>query len=103
MNVARREKFLLPRGDPAVPCRDLTLRAVAIAAAVVGDGGTLPAAGAFINMTTECGGTTPRNGQQHFDMLPADPLAIAFDKSSSRAADEIGHLKGRPTHLLFLR
>jgi hypothetical protein len=63
----------------------------------------MPAAGAFINMTTECGGTTPGNSQQHFDMLPADPLAMAFDKSSSRAADEIGHLKGRPTHLLFLR
>jgi hypothetical protein len=22
-------------------------------------------------MTAECGGTTPRNGQQHFDMLPS--------------------------------
>ena len=36
-------------------------------------------------------------------MLPAKPLAISFDESSSRAADEIGHLEGWPTHLLFLR
>jgi hypothetical protein len=62
----------------------------------------MPAAGALIDMTAECRGTTPRNGQQHFDMLPSDPLAISFDKGSSCAADEIGHLKGRPTHLPFL-
>src|SRR6266581_8336365 len=103
MDVARREKLLLTRGDPAIACRRLTLRAVAIAAAVVGNSGTMPAAGALIDMTAECGSTTPRNGQQHFDVLPADPLAISLDKSSSCAADEIGHLKGRPTHLPFLR
>ena len=63
MDVARREKLLLTRGDPAIACRRLTLRAVAIAAAVVRNSGTMPAAGALIDMTAECGGTTPRNGQ----------------------------------------
>jgi Common central domain of tyrosinase len=70
---------------------------------VVGDGGTMPTAGALIEMTTECGGTTPRNGQQYFDVLPAEPLAISFDEGSSCAAYEIGHLEGRPAHLLLLR
>src|SRR3974377_999752 len=98
MDVARREKFLLTRSDPAIACRRLTLGAVAIAAAVVGNGGTMPAARALIDMTAECGGTTARNGQQHFDVLPADPLAISFDKSSSCAADEIGHLQGWLAH-----
>ncbi len=101
MDVARREKFSLTCGDPAFAGRGLTLWAVSIAAAVVGDGGTMPAAGAFIEMTAECGGATARNGQQHFDMLPAEPLAISFDESSSRAADEIGHLQRWPAHLLF--
>src|SRR6266436_7734748 len=101
MDVARREKFSLPCGDPAFPGRGLTLRAVSIAAAVVGDGGTMPAAGAFIEMAAECGGATPRDGQQHFDMLPAEPLAISFDEGSSRGADEIGHLEGRPAHLFL--
>src|SRR5229473_2359697 len=103
MDVARREKLLLTRGDPAIACRRLTRRAVPVSAAVIRDGGAMPAAGALIDMTAECGGTTPHNGQQHFDVLPADPLAISLDKSSSCAADEIGHLKGRPTHLPFLR
>src|SRR6266853_5312495 len=70
-------------------------------AAVVGDGGTMPAAGALIEMTAECRGTTPRNGQQHFDVLPAEPLAISFEEGSSCAADEIGHLEGRPAHLFL--
>src|ERR1700719_3985188 len=61
MDVARREKFSLTCRDPAFPGRGLTLRAVSIAAAVVGDGGTMPTAGALIEMTTECGGATPRD------------------------------------------
>jgi len=59
----------------------------------------MPAAGALIEMTAECGGATARNGQQYFDVLPAEPLAISFDEGSSCAADEIGHLEGRPAHL----
>src|SRR5882724_2394052 len=92
MDVARREKFSLTCGNPAFSGRGLTLRAVSIAAAVV-----------FIEMAAECGGATARNGQQHFDMLPAEPLAISFDEGSSCAADEIGHLEGRPAHLFLLR
>ena len=68
-------------------------------AAVVGNGGTMPAADALIDMTAESGGTTPRNGQQHFDMLPTNPLAVSFDESGSRCADDIGHLQRRPAHL----
>src|SRR5258708_39929910 len=95
MDVARRKKFSLARGDPLLPSSGLTLRAVAIPAAVVGDGGTMPAAGALIEMAAECGSTTPRNGQQHLDVLPADPLAVLFDESSSRGKDGIGHRAGR--------
>jgi hypothetical protein len=63
----------------------------------------MPAAGALIEMPTECGGATPRDGQQHFDMLPADPLAVSFEEGSSSGADEIGHLEGRRAHLLLQR
>jgi len=62
----------------------------------------MPTAGAFIEMAAECGGATPRNGQQHFDVLPAEPLAVSFEEGSSCAADEIGHLEGRSAHLLLL-
>ena len=38
----------------------------------------MSAAGAFIEMPAERGSATPRNGQQHFDMLPANPLTASF-------------------------
>jgi hypothetical protein len=62
----------------------------------------MSAAGAVIDMTTEGGSTTPRNGQQHFDMLPANPLTASFDECVSRGADDIGHLEEWPVHLPVL-
>jgi hypothetical protein len=59
----------------------------------------MPATGALIDMTAQCGGTTARNGQQHFDVLPANPLPVLFDEGSSSGADEIGHLEWWPAHL----
>jgi len=103
VQVAGREQFSSTRSDPAFPCSDLTLRAVAIAAAVIRDGGTMPATGALIEMPAECGSTTPPNGQQHFDVLPTEPVAISFEEGISRGADQIGHLEWWPGHLLFLR
>jgi hypothetical protein len=61
VQVASGEQFSLTRRDPAFPRGSLTLRAVPISAAIEGDG-AMPATGAFIEMTAECGGTTPGNG-----------------------------------------
>ena len=61
----------------------------------------MSAAGALIDMTAQCGGTTPSNGQQHFDMHPPEPMAVSLDEGISRGADDIGHLQGRPAHLLL--
>ena len=41
-------------------------------------------ASAFIEMAAESGGTTPPNSQQHFDVLPANPLTTSFDECFSR-------------------
>src|ERR1039458_10044406 len=103
MDVVRRKKFSSTCCNPPFTGRGLTLRAVAVPAAVVRDGGAMSAAGALVEMPAKCGGATPRNGQQHLDMLPTEPVAISFDESSSRSADEIGHLQGRPAHLLLQR
>jgi hypothetical protein len=63
----------------------------------------MSAAHTLIEMTTECGGTTPANGQQHFDVLPTEPVTISFEEGISRGADQIGHLEGWPGHLFLLR
>ena len=58
VQIAGREKFSGRRAAiQRSLCSDLTLRAVAIAAAVIRDGGTIPATGALIEMTAECGST----------------------------------------------
>jgi hypothetical protein len=59
----------------------------------------MSAASALIEMPAERSRATPRNGQQHFDVLPAKPSTISFEESGSCSADQIGHLEGRPTHL----
>ena len=62
----------------------------------------MSAASALIEMPAERGGATPLNGQQHFHVLPTDPLKASFDESASRSADQIGHLERWPVHLLVL-
>ena len=47
-------------------------------------------------------GVTACNGQQHIDMLPADPPAATFDEAVSCSADEIGNFENGPVHLLVL-
>jgi hypothetical protein len=101
MHVRRRKKFPVTLFQPTIARSRLTLWAVPVSARVVRDG-AIPAARALIEMTTQNGGTTPRNGQQHFDMLPGDPLVTSFDEGISRGADQIGHLERWPVHLLFL-
>src|SRR5260370_19349157 len=71
---------------------------MAMTAAVIRDWGTMCAAGALIEMPAERSRTTPRNSQQHFDMLPTDPLAVLLDEGSSSRADEIGNLERRRRH-----
>ena len=63
----------------------------------------MSAASAFIEMSAERGGATPRNRQEHFDVLPGDPLTASFDEGVSRGADQIGHLEWWPGHLFLLR
>src|SRR6266849_8845917 len=101
MDVACREELLATRCEPAVASPCLTLRAVPVAARVVGDG-AMSAASALIEMPAESGGATPCHGQQHFHVLPTDPLTASFDESASRGADQIVHLERWPVHLLIL-
>jgi len=55
----------------------------------------MPAAGALMEMAAECGGATPRNGQQPFDVLAAKiHWRFRSMKAAPALADEIGHLKG---------
>src|SRR5260370_30465946 len=101
MYVLRGQKFPATLFEPTLTSARLTLRAVPISTRVVGDG-AMSAARALIEMSAEHGRATPRNGQQHFDMLPGDPLTASVDECISRSADQLGHLDAWPVHLLVL-
>src|ERR1700687_3985819 len=103
MDVARGEKFLSTRLEPTVASVGLTLWAVPVPAAVVGDGRTVPAVGALIEMPAQGGGATARDGSQHFEVLPGDPLAASFDECVSSWVNQIRHFEWRPVHLFTLR
>ena len=103
MDVARGEKFLTTRLEPTLAGVGLTLRAVPITATVVGDGRTVRAVGALIEMPAQGGGATARYGPQHLEVLPVDPPAAVFDEGASRGANQIGHLEWWPVHLFALR
>jgi hypothetical protein len=103
MEIARGEKLLLARSNPAVPSGGLALWAMAIATAVIGDGGTMSAAHALIEMTAESGGTTTPNGPQYFAVFPMEPMVVSFDERLSGSADDVGHLQRRPAHLVLVR
>jgi len=77
MHVLRRKKFPATLFQPTFASSCLTLRAVPISTGVVGDD-AMSAASALIEMSAEHGRATPRNGQQHFDMLPGDPLTASI-------------------------
>src|SRR5260370_12155885 len=98
VQVARGEQFSFTCGNPPFASSGLTIWAMAITAAVIRDRGTMCAAGALIEMPAERSRTTPRNGQQHFDMPPTVPLAVSLDEGGSSSADEVSNLERRRGH-----
>ena len=101
MGVLRWKKFPATF-FPTFASSCLTLRAMAISTGIERDG-AMSAASAFIEMPAERGGTTPCNGQEHFDVFPGNPLTASFDESVTRSLNQIGHLQRWPVHLLVLR
>src|SRR5262252_10725699 len=98
MDVARGQKFVSTRLEPTVASAGLTLGAVPVPAAIVGDSRTVAAVDALIEMPAQGGGATARDGAQHLEVLPGDPFTAAFEESASRGANQIGHLEWWPVY-----
>ena len=88
MDVARGEKLLTTRFEPTVTGVGLTLRAVPVAAAVVGDGWTVATVDALIEMPAQGGGATARDGSQHREVLPGDPRRLRSMKTRPAARSD---------------
>src|ERR1035437_2578688 len=99
VHVAGGQQLSFPRLEPAQAGVALATWAMPGAARVIRDG-SMSAVRALIAMSTQRSGSAARDGQQHFLMLPADPLATAFKKSLPGTANDVGHLQRRPVHAL---
>ncbi len=56
----------------------------------------------LIEMTAERGGAAALDGSQHFQVKSVQPGAVSSDEVSASTANDIGHLEGRPVHLLVV-
>src|SRR5580698_7804824 len=72
MSVRCGQQLGATRGQPAVACLALALRAVPVAARVIRDG-AMAAAGALIQMAGHCGGAAPLDGYEYFEVQPGEP------------------------------
>ena len=91
MDVAGRQQLALTLLEPADTGVALALRAVPVAARVVGDG-RVSAAGALVAMAAESGRPTARDRRQHLLMLTVDPSAAAFHEALPDVANDVGHV-----------
>jgi predicted nuclease of restriction endonuclease-like (RecB) superfamily len=89
--VSVRQQLALTLLEPADAGVALALRAVPVAARVVGDG-RVSAAGALVAMAAESGRPTARDRGQYLLMLTVDPSAAAFHEALPDVANDVGHL-----------
>src|SRR5882724_3924337 len=99
VHVTGGQQLAFPCLEPAQARVALAPWAMPVPARVVRDGG-MSAVRALIAMSTQRSSAAACNGQQHFWMLPADPLAAAFNKRLSCTTNDVGHLQRRPVHAL---
>ena len=97
MVILHRQQIGLPGFEPAFGRAGLTLRAVPVAAGVVGDFVMLTG-GAAQHMTTQCRGTTLFDGGHDFQLTQAQVVMLSVSPSGPVAAEDIRHLERKPSH-----
>ena len=98
MHVGNGQEFLLTGGQPLVAGVGQTLRAMPIAAAVVGDGHGMTASGTTIPVTAERCRTTVFDGKEHLAVQPCQPRPLSLDEVFACRANDVSHLEGWLVH-----
>src|ERR1700704_3270067 len=99
MEVGHRQQLGLARLHPFARLRALALRAVPVAAAVIGDGGV--AAGLVLatrDMPAESRGAAALDGAHHLELVEADVAAVGPTPSRPMIAEDIRDLQQEPPH-----
>src|ERR1700746_436870 len=100
MKVTGLKQFLLPGIDPSATRLSLTLVAVPIPAAVVGDDRISATLRTNIDMAAQGRSAAPPDGLDRFQLLKSDRVIV--DEIVGMSTEDIGYLDGRPAHWFFL-
>jgi hypothetical protein len=91
MDVGHGQKFILASRDPLLAGAVLTLGAVTVATAVIGDG-TIAAARTLVAVAAQTGSTAASDRLQDLAMRPVNPAAVVLDEAIPLCANDISHL-----------
>jgi hypothetical protein len=100
MRVGDGKQFSAPRRQPSIARLALALRAVPVAARVIGNG--LIAAGeTSVQMAAHRGSATSLDRAEYFKVQPGKPKRRMIDQSVTRYGYNFGQLQEWPAHLFF--
>jgi hypothetical protein len=100
--IGNRQQFGLAFGQPLPRRRALTLRAMAVAAGVVGDT-FVRAVLAALDVSAECCGPASLNCRHDFQLAEADMADVGASPRRTMGAKDVGDLQARPQHAAFVR
>src|SRR3990172_6408719 len=104
MYIGNSQEFSLAGGQPLVASVRPTLRTMAVAAGVVGDGHGMTAARTTVPVTAERCRAAAFDGREHSSVQPCQPRPLFLDEVFACRANDVGHLEGWPVHFCcFLR
>src|ERR1019366_3815294 len=92
------QQFGGARGQPLGTGVALALGTVPVAAGVIGDG-LMSAAQTLIAMASESSRAATDDSVHDLAMLPGQVRSLPFPEAVARCAEDVGHLKGGPSHL----
>jgi hypothetical protein len=98
MEVGHGQQLGGKRGQPLGACVALALGTVPVATRVIGDG-LMAAAKTLIVMTTQSCGAATDDSVHHLAVLPGLVRSLPFPGARARCTEDVGHLKGGPSHL----
>ena len=105
MIVGDREKLRLALGEPLPRRRALALRAVAVAAGIVGDA-FVRAVLAALDMAAERGGATGLDRRHDLQLAEADMAGVGLAPRRTMGAEDVGDLRAvtrGPRHAALVR
>ena len=100
--VRSRQKLRLAFGEPLPRRRALTLRAVPVAAGVVGDAFVRTVLAA-LDMSAERGGPTGLDRRHHLQLGEAHVTGVSLAPRRPMDAKDVGDLQARPRHAALVR